>query len=216
MIRIKKEYLTVFLAGVLMVLGFAPFYLFPAPIISLIILFDVWHQSKSAKHSFKLGFSFGLGLYGVGIYWIYICLHTFGGMPWWFAGFSTFCLCAFMALFPAIVGYLSHRLGFLLWSAPVLWGLSDWVRSWIFTGFPWLTLGYSQVPHSPLVGYMPIIGVYGVSVIAALIASILAHWWFKKKKAIIWTRKAIAGIVIIVVTGLALKAFEWTSPVGQS
>ncbi|MGV3580785.1 MAG: apolipoprotein N-acyltransferase [Methylophilus sp.] len=216
MIRIKKEYLTVFLAGVLMVLGFAPFYLFPAPIISLIILFNLWHQSKSAKRSFKLGLSFGLGLYGAGIYWIYICLHTFGGMPWWFAGFSTLCLCAFMALFPAIVGYFSHRLGFLLWSAPVLWGLSDWVRGWIFTGFPWLTLGYSQVPHSPLVGYMPIVGVYGVSVIVALVASIVAHWWFKKKKAIIWTRNALAGIVIILVTGLALKAFEWTNPVGQS
>jgi apolipoprotein N-acyltransferase len=215
MISIKKQYLIVFLAGALMVLGFAPFNIFPAPIISLIVLFDLWHQSKNAKHSFKLGLSFGLGLYGVGIYWIYICLHTFGGMPWWFAGFSTFCLCAFMALFPALVGYLSHRLGFLLWSAPVLWGLSDWVRSWIFTGFPWLTLGYSQVPHSPLVGYMPIVGVYGVSMIAALIASIIAHWLVKKRKAIIWTRNAFAGIVIILVTGLALKAFNWTTPVGK-
>jgi apolipoprotein N-acyltransferase len=216
MINIKKQNLMVFLAGALMVLGFAPFNVFPAPIISLIILFDLWHQSNSAKRSAMLGFSFGLGLYSVGIYWIYICLHTFGGMPWWFAGICTACLCSFMALFPALVGYLSYRIGFLLWSAPVLWGLSDWIRGWIFTGFPWLTLGYSQVPHSPLVGYMPIVGVYGVSMIAALIASVVAHWLVKKRKAIIWTRNAFAGVVIILVVGLTLKVFEWTTPIGKT
>jgi apolipoprotein N-acyltransferase len=57
------------------------------------------------REAWKLGFSFGLGLYCVGIYWIYIALHTFGEMPWWFAAFCTFCLCAFMALFLALVGY---------------------------------------------------------------------------------------------------------------
>ena len=88
--------------------------------------------------------------------------------------FATFCLCAFMALFVALVGYFSKKLrenqAFLLISIPVLWGLSDWIRSWIFTGFPWLTMGYTQVPHSPLAGYMPIVGVYGVSVITVFLA----------------------------------------------
>ena len=46
---------------------------------------------------------------------------------------------------------------------PALWTLAEWMRGWLFTGFPWLALGYSQVPSSPLAGYAPVLGVYGVS-----------------------------------------------------
>lgn len=195
--------------------GFAPYHVFIAPVIGLAVLFYFWHNSHSAKHSLGLGLSFGLGLYCFGIYWIYISLHTFGGMPWWFAGFSTFCLCAFMALFPALVGYFSQRLNSVLWAAPVLWGLSDWVRSWIFTGFPWLTLGYSQVPHSPMAGFMPMVGVYGVSTLVALLAAILAVWLAKPNQTPLWKRNAIAGITLLMVSGLLLKAVEWTTPIGK-
>jgi apolipoprotein N-acyltransferase len=212
---INKSLLLALLAGAFAVLGFAPYYFWPAPILSLMLLFYVWNRANSAKQSMQLGFVFGLGLYGFGIYWIYICLHNFGGMPWWFAGFCTFCLTAFMALFPALVGYLSKRLGFLAWSAPVLWALSDWVRSWIFTGFPWLTLGYSQVPHSPLVGYMPIVGVYGVSLLTALIASLAAYALTHKNLPMLWKRNAVAIITFLLVSGLLLKATEWTSPIAK-
>lgn len=198
--------------GVISVFGFAPYYIFLIPIAALCLLFMLWHQAASPKAAFRLGFAYGLGLYIVGIYWIYISLHDFGGMPWWFASFCTFCLCAFMAFFPALVGYFSKKFGMLWLSAPVLWGLSDWIRGWIFTGFPWLTLGYSQVPHSPLAGFMPIIGVYGVSVVTALIAALLATWVIKPSLA--FKRNSIAAITLILVLGGVLKVVEWTSPAG--
>ena len=207
-----------YLLGALAVLGFAPFYIFPASIISLIGLCYLWLQCGSPKAAFVLGFKYGLGLYVIGIYWIYISLHDFGGMPWWFAAFSTFCLCAFMALFVGLVGYLSQRFGYLIASIPVLWGLSDWVRSWIFTGFPWLTMGYSQVPHSPLAGYMPVVGVYGVSVITVFVAALIAYWfnyWLNNKPSLIFKRNSIAALVLIIVTGNVLKIVEWTTPIGQ-
>ncbi len=204
-----------YLLGAFAVLAFAPFYIFPAAILSLIGIIYLWLKTDSAKSAFKLGFQFGLGLYVVGIYWIYISLHDFGGMPWWFAGFSTFCLCAFMALFVGLVGYFSKRFGFLIISAPVLWGLSDWVRSWIFTGFPWLTLGYSQVPHSPLAGYMPIIGVYGVSVITAFMAAIIACWLARANHSNLYKRNAIIALVLIIVAGNVLKVVEWSTPIGK-
>ena len=208
----KKNLISIAL-GALAVLGFAPFYIFLAPIIALIGLIFLWAQTESTKARFALGFGFGLGLYGVGIYWIYISLHTFGGMPWWFAGFCTFCLCAFMALFPALVGLLTARFGKLMISAPILWGLSDWVRSWIFTGFPWLTMGYSQVPHSPLAGYMPLFGVYGVSVITVLMASSIGVWLATKNA--IYRRNAITIVILTFVVGGVLKAVEWTTPIGK-
>ena len=206
-----KPYSLAFILGILAVFGFAPFYVFVLPLIAIAGLVYLWASAQHANQAFKLGFAFGLGLYCVGIYWIYISLHDFGGMPWWFAGFSTFCLCAFMALFPALVGYFSKRLGFIILSAPVLWGLSDWVRSWIFTGFPWLTMGYSQVPHSPLAGYMPIVGVYGVSVISVFIAALIGYWIAIKPQNLIWKRNAIAALSLIIVAGLVLKAVEWTT-----
>lgn len=210
----KFHPLIAFLLGAFAVLGFAPFYFFPASIISVAGLCYCWQKAASPRAAWILGFSYGLGLYIIGIYWIYISLHDFGGMPWWFAGFCTFCLCAFMALFVALVGWLSKRFGCLLISVPVLWGLSDWIRSWIFTGFPWLTLGYSQVPHSPLTGFMPIVGVYGVSVMTAFLAAIIAGW-FASKQSLVWKRNAIASFVGLLVVGGILKAVEWTSPIGK-
>ncbi|MGQ0442974.1 MAG: apolipoprotein N-acyltransferase [Methylophilaceae bacterium] len=204
-----------FLLGAIAVLGFAPYYIFPASIFSLIGIFYFWLKAANPKTAFKLGFQFGLGLYIVGIYWIYISLHDFGGMPWWFAGFCTFCLCAFMALFVALVAYFSKRIGCLLMVAPVLWGLSDWVRSWIFTGFPWLTLGYSQVPHSPLAGFMPIIGVYGVSVVTALVAALIASW-LVNSPSLLWKRNAIVAISLLLVSGVILKSVEWTKLTGET
>lgn len=190
--------------------GFAPFGLFWLPWLTMAGLLWLWHQSTTPTQVFKLGLAFGLGFYSFGIYWIYISLHTFGGMPWWFAGFCTFCLCAFMALFPALAGYLSKRLGALLWAAPILWALSDWVRSWIFTGFPWLTLGYSQAPGSPLAGFLPVIGVYGVSAVVMLMAACMV--------AAITTdhRLRPTGLMMaLLIGGSVLTIVPWTHPVGQ-
>jgi apolipoprotein N-acyltransferase len=199
------------LLGAFTVQGFAPYYLFWLPWLSLAVLLWLWQQASTAGQVFKLGMAFGIGLYCVGIYWIYISLHDFGGMPWWFAGFSTFCLCAFMALFPALSGYLAKRLGKLLWTAPILWALSDWVRSWIFTGFPWLTLGYSQAPSSPLAGYLPVIGVYGVSALTAGVSACLVYAWLNAASRL----RALQGLVALLLGGTALAFIPWTHPVGQ-
>lgn len=211
--------LVLLILGVCSVLGFAPFYFYPASIVSLIGLCYFWFLSSSPKQAAITGFIYGLGLFGAGIYWIYISLHTFGGMPGLMAGFSTFVLAAFLALFPALVGMLSKRISsnnhqIMIVAIPVFWALSDWVRSWIFTGFPWLTIGYSQVPHSPLAGYMPITGVYGVTLMTVFIASLLAFWLTKNTTTMIWQRNAIIALVLMIATGNLLKLVEWTSPVG--
>jgi apolipoprotein N-acyltransferase len=198
------------LFGTLTVFGFAPFGLFWLPWLTLSGLLLLWHQASTPGQVFKLGLAFGLGFYIFGIYWIYISLHTFGGMPWWFAGFSTFCLCAFMALFPALAGYLAKKMRYLLWAAPILWALSDWVRSWIFTGFPWLTLGYSQAPDSPLAGFLPLIGVYGVSALVMLLAVCLL--------VIITRPKPLSAALVtaaLLVGGSLLTQVPWTHPTGE-
>ncbi|MDF0378200.1 apolipoprotein N-acyltransferase [Methylophilus sp. YYY-1] len=198
------------LLGALTVFGFAPFNLFWLPWLTLAALLLLWQQAVTPAQVFRLGLAFGLGLYGVGIYWIYISLHTFGGMPWWFAGFCTFCLCAFMALFPALAAYLAKKVGHLLWSAPLLWALSDWVRSWIFTGFPWLTLGYSQAPDSPLSGFLPVVGVYGVSTLLMLGAASLACLLITPQR-----KPAFIMLALLWLGGSLLTLVPWTQPTGK-
>ncbi|HSI44136.1 MAG TPA: apolipoprotein N-acyltransferase [Methylotenera sp.] len=209
-----------FLLGAFSVLGFAPYYFYPAPIIAVLCLCIYWYQARSIKQAAKFGFIYGLGLYTVGIYWIYISLHTFGGMPAVMAAFFTFLLAAFMALFPALAGALSKWLSdsnpkYMVIAIPVFWALSDWVRSWIFTGFPWLTMGYSQVPYSPLAGYTPIIGIYGISMITVLIASLLALLWVNRANRTRWKYTAFALVLSITLVSGLLKFVSWTTPIGK-
>ncbi len=212
--------ITLLLLGTFSVLGFAPYYIYPASIGSLVGLCYFWYASSSIKQAAYIGLLYGLGFFGTGIYWIYISLHTFGGMPALMAAFATFVLTAFMALFPAAVGavskYLSsNKQGAMLVAIPATWALSDWVRSWIFTGFPWLTIGYSQIPYSPLAGYTPITGVYGITLISVFIASLAAFCIAVKPASNSSRRNAIAMLFIIGFVGYALKLADWTTPIGK-
>ncbi len=204
--------------GAVCVLGFSPFYLYPISILSLIGLMHCWQQCETAKQAALTGFMFGLGLFGTGIYWIFISLHTYGGMPGIMAGLSTFLLAAFLSLFPAITGALSKHISarqkhaFLL-AVPIFWALSDWVRSWIFTGFPWLAMGYSQLPHSPLAGYVPIFGIYGISTISVLVASL--SYALLNKNMITYRRLSLAALMGIIIGGALLKTVEWSAPSGK-
>lgn len=217
--KIFIQFFLPFVLGAASVLGFAPFYLYPISIIALSILLFSWQRCETTKQAAFTGFMYGLGLFGTGTYWIYISLHTYGNMPTIMAGLSTFTLAAFLSLFTAAVGALSKRISnhkkhvFLI-AAAVLWGLADWVRSWIFTGFPWLTMGYSQLPHSPISGYIPLFGVYAASVITVLIAGLISSL-FNKQLALACKRGAIVTLVLFMMCGELLKRVEWTMPSGN-
>ncbi|NWG86722.1 MAG: apolipoprotein N-acyltransferase [Hydrogenophilaceae bacterium] len=196
--------------GALSVAGFAPWSWFPLPILSLAGLYYIARTDTVRAAAYK-GFAFGLGWFGAGVSWVYVSLHDFGMMPLPMAVVATVLFCAFLALFPALTMALTARLGRAqtwraLTVAPALWLLSEWLRGWVFTGFPWLALGYSQVPASPLAGYAPLLGVYGVSGLAALTASALAlrRGW------------PLLLVLAIWLGGWALQSVEWTRPVGPS
>lgn len=207
-----------FAAGILSVGGFAPFNLYPLGVLGLAVLFWQWHHATSARSAFWAGFAFGLGLFAAGVSWIYISLHDFGGMAAWLAGLATLLFCAFLALFPASAGalflHLRSRKSALLWLAPALWVLQEWIRGWIFTGFPWLALGYSQVPHSPLSAYAPIVGAYGVSYLGSMLAGLLV-WcivYRRERIPLVW---GLAGIALMMAMGWGLRLVVWTTPTGH-
>jgi len=173
-----SSFIIAFVLGAVTVAGYAPFYMFPLPVLTLAGLLYLWTQARTPRAAAMAGFAFGLGLFLCGVSWIYVSLHDFGAMPAPVAAATTLLFCAFLALFPAAVGYAcarsvlpaAARWGLL---APALWALVEWTRGWIFTGFPWLGLGYSQIPGSPLAGYAPLLGIHGVTLAAAASAGLL-------------------------------------------
>jgi len=207
-----------FCAGLFVVLSFAPFSLFPFSVFALAVLFLQWQHTHGARAAAKLGFAFGLGLFGAGIGWIYIALHDYGDMPFLLAMFATAVFAAFLAFFTALIGYMQARLHAPAWARmalamPATWVIMEWLRGLLFTGFPWLALGYSQAAESPLAGYAPLLGVYGVSLAVAISAGLFALLWQVR-----WSRQgkvAVAALLVLWIAGAALREVDWTQAAGE-
>jgi apolipoprotein N-acyltransferase len=212
-LRNARAPLTAFLLGAATVLGFAPASLVPLPFFSAAGLLWLWQEAAAPRRAAALGFAFGLGLFLAGVSWVYVSLHDFGAMPAPLAAVATLLFCAFLALFPALVGYLQARFERpvaikQLLLIPALWVLAEWLRDWVFTGFPWLALGYSQAA-SPLAGYAPLAGVFGLSWLVWLCAALLLALPRARGRV-----AALAGLALLFGVGYGLKQIEWTQPQG--
>jgi apolipoprotein N-acyltransferase len=210
------------LLGCATVLGFAPFYLWPVPVLTLAGLAWLVQAAGGAWRAAALGYAFGFGLFITGTSWVFVSMHQYGGMSVPLAAFATSFFCAYLALFPAAAAWLTVRVPAgpglrLAFVFPAAWTLAEWVRGWMFTGFPWLALGYSQSPGGPLSGFAPLLGAYGVTLLTAASAGLLA-WWQPWQRA--GLRRALthaAGVMLALVwaAALALKAIAWTAPAGE-
>ena len=210
-------HLLILLSGASTTLAFAPFKLFPVSLITTSLLFLLWLDSPANK-AFKHGFLFGVGLYGTGVYWIYYSMSQFGGVPLWLAIMLTCLLVLFLSLFPAMAGYLfqrffrsTHTNKTWIIILPSLFVLFEWIRGWIFTGFPWMTLGYSQI-ETPLNGYSPIAGVFGLSWVMLTCSALIVYLICNGKAAV---KFSLATLFVIFSAGALLGSVEWTEPVGK-
>jgi len=204
-----RQRLLAALLGALAVLGFAPLALLPLAPASLALLFVLWGRAAAPRDAAWLGWCWGLGCFLGGVSWVYVSMHDVGGMPAPLAAAATLVFCAYLALYPALAAWLARRLASgragtdaLLFAGA--WTLGEWLRGTLFPGFPWLALGYSQGPPSPLAGFAPLLGVYGVGFLAALSAALLVHW----------RGRGALAVTVLLLAGLALQRVEWTEPVG--
>jgi len=204
------------IAGTLLPLAFAPVNLFPLAVISPAILFWLWFDSVP-RRAFISGYWFGLGFFGVGVSWVSVSFYRFGGMGAWLSIIATLLFVLFLALFPAILGWVSRRYFrrltasvYLLLFLPAGWVLFEWVRGWILTGFPWLHLGNSQT-DSPLAGLAPVLGVYGISWTLALSAGLVVWAWFVPGRNRVL---GLAGVVGLWSLAGLLMLVDWSSNEG--
>lgn len=208
-----------FLFGLIGVFAFAPFHLYPLILVSLTGLLWVFMRS-TAKQAFRRGFFYGLGFFGVGVSWVYVSIHTFGDAPIVFSLLLSILFIAVLALFPALVGGCLHRYfpentSVKLWLVfPAIWTFFEWVRSWVFTGFPWLLAGNSQT-LGPLQGIAPIAGVYMISFVLAHIAGGLIYLTyadsFHRRNTIIY----LVGL-LLVCSFFSFQNQHWTHRAGSS
>ena len=225
-----SSFILAFVLGAVTVAGYAPLGVFPLPVLTLAALFFLWSHAPSPRAAAACGFAYGLGLFLFGVSWVYVSLHDFGAMPAPLAATATFLFCAFLGLLPAAAGYgctraRVPRAAACALLAPAAWTLVEWTRGWILTGFPWLAIGYSQIPASPLAGYAPVVGIYGVTLATAASAGLIAVLALRAAdKSKVESRKSkVLGIILhpssfiliaLWLTGFALKQIAWTEAAG--
>jgi apolipoprotein N-acyltransferase len=206
-----------FALGAGTVAGFAPFELFPLPLITLAWLLRLGERAATPAAAFRVGFWFGLGLFLAGVSWVYVSLHDFGAMPAPLAVAVTVLFCAYLALYPAIAlaaavrvqpDWLRRCIVF-----PGAWVAAEWVRGWLFTGFPWLGIGYSQAAGSPLAGIAPVLGVLGVGLALVASAGLLLHVFAAGMRRPRW--RPAAAMALVWAGAAALERVAWTAPIGE-
>jgi apolipoprotein N-acyltransferase len=183
------EYLLALLSGALLALGF-PRFGHPAfawiALVPLLIALTGWRGRPGAPpgqqplRAFALGLAAGV-VYFIGtIYWTGAVVREFGGLAAPVALVAVLLLALYLALFPAltavVVSHLIRRMGVsALWLAPAAWVATEFVRGFLFGGFPWVPLGNSQVEMLPVAQLASVLGVYGLSALVAFVNAAIAY-----------------------------------------
>ena len=157
--------------GCLFTTVFEPAGLWPLALVLLLPFLYVC-LTLPARAATEHGFCFGLGLFLCGTYWIYLSVTGPGQAAWWIGVVLVVLLTLIMACYLALTAWLINRFARdrpwrLLLVAPAAWTGIEWLRGWLFSGFPWMSLGYGQI-DTALAGFAPVFGVYGMSLVLVL------------------------------------------------
>ncbi len=204
-------------AGAATTFAFAPYGWFPLAIAGPAILFLLW-EDATPRFAAQCGFAFGAALFGAGAWWIYTAVHDFGQAPMWLAALLLAALLAIKGCYYALLGWLAVRgarddlLLRSLLLLPAAWTLMEWLRGWLFTGFPWLQLGYAH-SDSVLAALAPVGGIHLVTLADVLTAGALVVLVRGG-----WRERAVAMAAAIAVWGGAalLADRQWTGPAGDA
>ena len=198
-----KNYLVYFIAvlsGAAGVLAFSPFDLWGFAYVSLLGLIFV-AKTPQKKTALWATFLWALTFFSIGVSWLHVSIHQFGGSPLWLSYILVVLLSAYLSLYPLLFTYLIQRFQVnSLVMFPVIWTFTEFLRGWVFTGFPWLQFGYTQI-DGPFFGIAPIFGVTGLTFfvmwVSAVIFTVLTALWKTPKKLNV----AIIHLLLLAVVG---------------
>jgi len=181
-----------------------------------IVALLAWRLARlGARAAAALGLVFGTAWVGVGTWWLFISLHTYGGLPAWLAVVSIAALSAALSLYLAagFAAFARWRSG-VAWRDALLFGavwlLAELARGIIFTGFPWLASGYAQV-DSPIAALAPWLGVYALGFVVV----VLAAWPVLGRRVALRARALpVVVLALVLIAGALLGPRQFTQPNG--
>jgi apolipoprotein N-acyltransferase len=166
------------------------------------------------KCGFALGMLFGMVHHFGLVYWTVHAMHLYGKLPVAQAIVVLLLLSGYLSLYPgafcAALAWLRPTPKQLVVLAPILWIGLELARTWLFTGFPWALLGYSQYDHLALIQISDLVGVYGVSaliVFSNVVLSVMMLAWLETAWLDVVPSKrtaAVSGILLVVLLAAAL------------
>ena len=209
------EVLLCFVSGAFTVLSYEPFAWYGVVFISLAILCFLLQRATSKLKAFLLGTAYGLGLFTVGVSWVYVSLSTYGGMPLWMGIIAVLLFSSALATYIGLVGVLQIIImpkpgAIRLIVIPPCWVTFEWLKGWLFTGFPWLDIGYTQTP-SWFFALAPLGGVYLISFVVISVACLLVLSCLSQRR---WL--SILSIVALFSCSYALSFVEWSKDDGRA
>jgi apolipoprotein N-acyltransferase len=201
------------LSGILLAVAFPTFDLHFLAWIALLPLFFAL-RGQSIKNGFWLGGITGIVFFIGTIHWVTNSVHYYGGIPIVPASLITLLLCAYLALYPAVFGaaaaYIrkTHPSLFFI-AAPALWTTLELARTYVFSGFPWSLLGYSQYLTLPVIQIADVTGIYGVSFLIVLVNASVTEFLLNRKNTI----GLIAAVsALLLVLGYGIVKLQTPAP----
>jgi apolipoprotein N-acyltransferase len=208
----------VFLAtasGVLLFLSFPKYGSGFLAFIALIPLFLAIREATSIRHGLLLGFITGLVCHIGLIYWIAYVVVNYGYLPVYLGIVLMLLLSCYLslylALFAAAIVLFRRNIGLYI-LAPVLWVCLEYCKSYLFTGFPWENLGYSQYLNKNLIQFADIAGVYGLSFLIVLVNAAFFEVLAEKSKK----KLLSAAVVILIIAGVLIYGVQRTKQVDKA
>jgi apolipoprotein N-acyltransferase len=175
-----------FLLGALAMAALPPVDLTPLLAVSFTGLVWLADGARRPREAFGLGWSFGLGFFVAGLYWIAAALFVDIGQFWWLVPFAVLGLPAALAFFTGFALLAAHLLcRGLRWrgvarvlTLAVCWCVAEWLRGHILTGLPWNLVGYAWSGAFPgslaMLQTTSLVGIYGLSLLTVLVAMLPA------------------------------------------
>lgn len=206
--------------------------------LAIFAFFFAWLTRTTGWKSAALtGGAFGFGNFVTGVWWLYVSMHYYGGMAAPLAAAALVLFSLYLALYPALSagiwsfcaghasnGKLNDKPFSPTWHGAFAfasaWALGEWLRGYVFTGFPWLASGYAQV-DGPLAGFAPVAGVYGVGWMLALVAALIVQTLVRLRepadagnggKRMSRVIPPVVAAVVLIAAGLMLPWVAWTEP----
>src|SRR6185312_4275558 len=205
-----RRFLMLLVAGAIGGLSVPPFYLLPALFVTMPLW--VWALDGAERlpgwrrifgPAFSIGFAYGLGYFIVAFHWLGAAFFVDGGVMLVVMPFAILALAALIALFWGLASALAH----LFWSGgawriitlATFLTLAEWARGHFFSGFPFDLLGYALAANDDMAQLASVIGVYGLTALAALLSLTPALIWPADQRSL--TRRLVPFFLAILAVG---------------